>query len=146
MIVVGIDPGQSGAVAVLDGDNVAVHDMPLTDHVRRKRVDAVALFGLLGVRPDLVVVEEVHGRPGNGAAATFTFGMGLGAVLAVLELGGHPFQLVTPQRWKADVLAGTAKDKAAAVAWAQARFPRLGKLRHDRAEALCLAWWGRTKA
>jgi len=64
---------------------------------------------------------------------------------------GLPTQEVPPQTWKAVVLKGTDKSKEAAIGWASSRYP-LADLRrthlcrgpsHDRAEAICLAEWGR---
>lgn len=144
-MIVGIDPGLEGALAFLS-DSVRVVDMPLRPHIRRERVDGRQILNLLmETEPDLVVMEAVHGRPGNGAAASFTFGLGFGVLLGIIDAMGVPLVLVTPQKWKSDVLHGTKKDKAAAVAWAQSRFPDLGRLRHDQAEALCLAHWGKTQ-
>ncbi len=62
-----------------------------------------------------------------------------------------PHLAVTPQAWKKAVLAGTARDKAAAIAFATRRFPGVPLLATPRsrtphdgvADAVCLAEYAR---
>lgn len=151
--ILGIDPGISGALAVLEGEKVhVVTSLPTRRNTAGKtELDAHALYMMVGtLRPDLAVLEQVHAQPGNGASASFSFGRSLGKIKAVLEIIHCAYIEPTPQAWKKVVLAGTDKSKEAAIGWAQSRFPgvnlfvKLGdrKPSHDMAEALCIAYYG----
>jgi len=143
---VGIDPGKTGALAAFrDGEPVEWTPMPLAG----KEVDWHAVTAWLRDLGEvkLVALEKVHSMPKQGVSSTFKFGInygGLQAVLAALEI---PCQLVTPQAWKKRVLAGTEKDKAAAIAHCRRRWPSVSLLATERcrtphdgiADALCIA-------
>ena len=88
-LVLGIDPGHSGAFAVYDTDAQrisTIEDMPTwfqtVGKKKRPRIDALALadmfdtYEMMGV--DLIVLEAVGGRPAQSASAAFVFGYGLG--------------------------------------------------------------------
>ena len=101
-LILGVDPGKTGAVALvaLDGVLLDVIDMPgatgaaLGAHVR----DFLADHAPHRVR--VAWVEKVASRPGQGVASTFTFGAGWGAVLGALGALEVPVELVTPHAWK----------------------------------------------
>lgn len=163
MVIVGIDPGLDGGIAGIDekGSVLFIRVMPSKEWKRGKRdVDAAELGRMLdrtnGERfdegePNLVVVEKVGSMPKQGIVGAFTFGKGYGKVLGIVEYFGIPLEQPTPQRWKKVVLAGTAKDKEAAVAYVRNRFPNLNLFRtnkcrkphHGMADAVCLAEFGR---
>lgn len=150
-IYIGIDPGLSGGMATIkDGWLPTVVPMP----VAGGEIDARAVVEDMALLADcgrvIVVVEAVHSMPKQGVASTFKFGKGYGKILGALEAMQIQTELVTPQAWKAVVLAGTPKDKDAAVAWCRRAYPAvnliLPKCRtpHDgMADALCIAEWGR---
>lgn len=159
-VVVGIDPGLDGGVAALFLDGRALWAVPMPVLAgKRRELDAARLFDRLRpICPDLrgvrlvrlAVVERVASRPGQGVAGVFSFGRTVGRIEGVLAALGIPVEQPTPQRWKAEVLAGTAKDKAAAIAYAARRFPGINlvpegkRVAHDGiAEALALAEFGR---
>jgi hypothetical protein len=156
MIVVGIDPGLSGAVCVLgERGGPRVFSMPLRrlDNGRDEVDDAVLWHLLPPVhRVGAVVLEEVGGDPRFGGSRAFNFGKGFGQVLAVLRLNFGTVLLVRvrPQRWKKAILGpGPSWSKEMAVAHVQSVFPELGltpsgkrKPSHDWAEAVCLALYG----
>lgn len=158
--VVGVDPGLAGGIAALgiDGTTLAAGPMPIARLGKNRReIDAGALaefFGAMPWPPSLVVVERAFGMRGQGAGASFSFGLGFGKVLGAIETLGLPHQLVTPQAWKKSILAGTDKSKEAAVAYCRKRFPsvdlrptELSKVPSDGiADALCLAEWARRLA
>ncbi|MFG6139489.1 hypothetical protein [Halomonas sp. B23F22_10] len=147
-MIVGIDPGQTGGIAGIanTGECLAI-PMP----VMGKDIDGHEIAARLKVlRPDMVILEKVHAMPKQGVSSTFKFGMGFGLVIGVCEALSIPYRLVTPQAWKKVVLAGTAKDKDAAVAFVRRAYPSIdltpGRKRvpHDgMADAVCLAEYGR---
>jgi crossover junction endodeoxyribonuclease RuvC len=68
---------------------------------------------------------------------------------SVALMNSWPLEYVRPQAWKKKVLAGTSKDKEAAIAFVRARFPgaplTLPRCRtpHDgMADAVCIGYYG----
>lgn len=109
MLIVGIDPGLSGAIAWLsaDGHLIDVLDLPVVDvavggKTRRRMVPAILADMLLADqrKPDHVFVEDVGPTPRDGAVGAFTFGRGFGQIEGVLVGLGLPLTLVRPQAWK----------------------------------------------
>jgi crossover junction endodeoxyribonuclease RuvC len=149
--LIAIDPGFKGGIAYCEqirgGLVVSAIKMPMAG----KDIDISAIAGLVkDVRPNWAVVEKVGAMPGQGVVSMFRFGMGYGQILGCLAACGVPVELVTPQRWKGRILAGTKKDKDAAVAYCRRVFPSISLIParcrspHDGiADALCLLEYGR---
>ena len=146
MLILGIDPGLTGAAALLDSDGVPelVADLPVIRDGRLAWIDGGAmqstLLDALHGRPCRAVVERVSAMPRQGIASAFNFGVGLGSILATLQGLRLPIELVTPAQWKAAL--GLGKDKRASLDKARLLFPlaELHLAKHDgRAEALLLA-------
>ena len=86
--------------------------------------------------------------PKQGVSSSFCFGEGKGMWEGILAALNIPVELVSPQRWKKEIMADQGKDKSAARFKAMALFPSLADqlklVKHDgRAEALLLAEYGR---
>lgn len=155
MMVAGIDPGKTGALAILYGDNtVEFFDVPRV-MLRGKDVCAFAewqtnwhmALTLAGV--DKAVIEDVAARPSQGVSSMFKFGRTLGFAHAIV-LGIRPrpaVQFTTPAQWKGKLgllnsSKGASREKAVSL------FPsvesRLTRVKDDgRAEALLIAHYGR---
>jgi Holliday junction resolvasome RuvABC endonuclease subunit len=158
-VVIGVDPGFSGALAVLtlSGEVVLVAAMPVTKVAKGSELDTQTLIGLIdGVRKThpirLATIEKVHAMPKQGVTSVFTFGKAYGEILGVLKTLGVPVELVTPQRWQKEILHGTAgKSKEDSIAFARRRFPhtslkataRSTKDHDGISDALAIAEWGR---
>ncbi len=146
MTIIGIDPGLSGGVAFLNADARAV-PMPTAGG----EIDARALAVLLmEAMPSLVVAEKVGAMPKQGLSSTFKFGKGYGTIIGICAAYQIRLELVTPQRWKGEVLAGTARDKQAAIDYCTRAFPSVSLIpprcrvpQDGMADALCLAEYGR---
>lgn len=112
---IGIDPGCSGAIVILDHD-IPVDGMlmPVIKVGTNTRVNGAAVQSLLTKYPGTpVFLELVSAMPGQGGASMFTFGHAAGLVQGVVVGAGNPLTLVTPQKWKkAAGLLGTEKDAA----------------------------------
>ena len=123
-VVLGIDPGQTGAIAAFDGERIeAVIDMPTMTrlHGKGQQVDpytlATALIDLCAGREATAVLEAVSAMPGQGVTSTFHFGESVGVVLGVLGALQIPVRMVTPAKWKkAAGLLGRDKDAARTLA------------------------------
>lgn len=146
---IGIDPGHSGGVVLLSS---ALHEgFPLP--MGGKSIAGAQLASILRVWNDfvgidLVAVEDVHSRPGEGVNSPFTFGRGFGRIEGVLQCLGLSYQLVKPQAWKRVILKGTARDKKAAIDFVRGRYPTIDllpgqkRVPHDGiADAACIAAW-----
>ena len=113
-MICGIDPGASGALAILDnrGAYVAHMLMPSVKLGKSTRVNGAAVAAFLREHPvNHVYLERVAAMPGQGVASMFTFGHAAGLVEGVVTGMGLPMDSVTPQAWKrAAGLIGTDKD------------------------------------
>lgn len=147
MIIAGIDPGKSGGIATIDESGlISVTAMPIAG----KMYDGPRINEFIR-RVDLVVIEKVSARPGQGVTGMFNFGMGYGMLQGICLGAGIPYELVRPQEWKNLVLKGTPKDKDAAIAYCRHRFPSVSLLPTPKctkpsdgiADALCLMEYGR---
>lgn len=152
-LTIGIDPGLTGAIAVLaDGRLCDVWDMPTVGRGKaaRQTVNAAALAASLrdhlSAHPGAdvqAVVEDVAARPGQGVTSMFRFGYACGVVSGVLGALSIPVVPVSPRRWKrAYGLLGAHKDASRGRAvdlYPQAPLAR--KRDHGRAEAILLARW-----
>lgn len=153
--LVGIDPGLTGAVAILrDGRSYAVHDMPVVPKRNKKmEVSGAGLREILRELPvdkTVVFVELVtampsrQGQRGMGAASAFNFGKSAGVVRGVIEALGFRWYEITPAQWKrAAGLTGQEKDRARAVASGLFPTTNLRLKKHvAKAEALLIAHYG----
>lgn len=122
-MLLSIDPGASGAVALVDraGDLIEIHDLPTRQETingkRMTRIDPHRLADLFfalhlmhGI--DRVVIERVSARPGQGVSSTFAFGMAYGMALGAAGAVGVPILTITPSVWKRAL--GLTADKTAA--------------------------------
>lgn len=153
MRIIGIDPGLTGAVAVLadDGTLVALHDTPtLILRVARGTRQEYDLPGMVALLQPYAgagthaILEESQAMPRQGVRSMFTIGLGFGVWLGLLTALHIPYTRVRPADWKR-ALGLLGKDKEVARLRAQQLFPSADlrlKQHHGRAEALLLAWYG----
>jgi hypothetical protein len=146
MIIVGIDIGVSGAIAVLsDGALVEVHDMPILRDGPKNRASVNAPL-IANSHADKVLIEWVGVRPGEGAVGAFAFGRARGVCEGVCAGLAVPVQFITSPQWKRIHGIPPGKDgaKDAARSKAIARWPALADQfkrvkDHGRAEAALIA-------
>ncbi|PPT26861.1 crossover junction endodeoxyribonuclease RuvC [Xanthomonas arboricola] len=116
--VIGIDPGCSGAVVVLQSAAqplpVEWIRMPTLKVGQSTRVDAAAVARFLqDFDGSHVFIEQVHAMPKQGVSSVYTFGHAAGVVEGVVAAMMLPVTLVTPQTWKKRAgLIGSEKDAA----------------------------------
>ena len=122
MLKIGIDPGLSGAIVIMDGHTpVAWHRMPTMKTGSANRVNAPALAAI--IRPSIygeelkAYVELVGSMPGQGVASMFSFGHSAGVIQGVLGAFEISVVMVTPQSWKKRAgLVGKDKDASRTLA------------------------------
>lgn len=151
MRILGVDPGGSGALALLTPEELRISDMPVFLVKRGKsskaELDVPALAALMqDWRPDVAYFEQVGGIPGQSAPAAFNFGRIAGACEAIVKASGARFVFVPPAVWKRAMHVRGDKDEARALATNifpanAADFRR--KKDDGRAEAALLAEYGR---
>lgn len=97
MRFVGIDPGASGGIAVLDGHGDVVKVVQASDE--RELCD---LLREATQPPCRVVLEKVSGYIGDPhpGSAMFVFGRNVGVTVGCLLTLGVAFEEVEPQRWQ----------------------------------------------
>ena len=119
MIVAGIDPGLSGAIAIFNvtAGELVIHDMPTVSVLRGKKakreVDAASLAGIFRHTTfDAVMLERVGAMPGQGVTSMFSMGRSLGVIEGVLAGCLAPYTMVTPQTWQKSGSKREGKDGA----------------------------------
>jgi crossover junction endodeoxyribonuclease RuvC len=151
VIVLGLDPGVTGAFAML-GDTALVGDLPVfaAQHGRsakvRAELDLHSFRGLLaGYEIEHAFIERVAARPGQGTVSMFRFGEAAGAIYGLVVGFGLPVTFITPQRWQKHHGIGASPDAARqrAVQLYPVIAPQLARKRDQhRADALLLAVYG----
>ncbi|MCB1052966.1 MAG: hypothetical protein KDC71_20355 [Acidobacteria bacterium] len=142
MLILGCDPGATGALCLLNtsGQVVGIEDWE-GPHSASAWLSSFPSESILGA------VERVSAMPGQGVSSTFRFGFETGALTGVLACLGIPFELVTPQAWQKGVFAHTdGQNKTRSIQAAKRLIPssepylRLKK-HHGRADACLIAYW-----
>lgn len=139
-LYIGIDPGVSGGIAVVDecGEVIGAWPMPSTE------ADVLAVFRECGADGDTLraVLEWVRSSPQMGVVSAFTFGKGYGVLRMALTAAKIPFDEVTPGKWQQAMQCRSKGDKNITKRRAQELFPSQ-KITHAVADALLLAEYGR---
>ena len=108
MIIVGIDPGLSGAIAILENNKVVkLFDMPVMAEGKKnkKQLNSAQLVNIIkdnigSAEHIAVVVEQVNAMPGQGVTSMFNFGQTFGAIKGVCAALKLPIFFVRPSKWK----------------------------------------------
>lgn len=117
MVILGIDPGASGALVFLDTNTqrLTAHDMPVVEVKRgtgiKRHVSAQLVAELFAeLQPDAAYLEQVGAMPGQGVSSMFAFGRAAGVVEGVVAALGVPLTLITPQTWQKAMAVRGGKD------------------------------------
>jgi len=110
MLIIGIDPGISGAICFFENGEVKdVLDMPtMAEGKKNKRqINGRQIFNEISSRInnyDLkkinVVVEQVSAMPGQGVTSMFNFGQSFGIIKGICSAMQLPIFFVRPAKWK----------------------------------------------
>lgn len=158
-MILGIDIGNKGAIALIDGDKIVdIIDMPIyakSIYINKGGkpaliVDSVKLFEYLTSKSkvDFAVVEEPI-TPFNKAPQSIVSvsksAIGYGIVRACLEITGIEFHNIKPAKWKK--VLGVSANKQSSIDACHNIFDNshdfVNKMKHDgRAEACLIAWYG----
>jgi len=148
MLTIGIDPGLSGAIAILEHGNYhSIHDMPVVlkgSGSVKNEVDAAGLASILLDFDDarMCVIERVNAMPKQGSSSTFSLGDSFGCARAVVASLGIGLTYVSPVTWKKHFKLPSDKEASRALAIRLYPSAPLNLKKHvDRAEALLMALW-----
>jgi hypothetical protein len=167
VVWIGIDPGLSGALAVLPDGPIEFFDTPITTvksgKKMRNQMNASAIRLILesiifryGGNVS-AVIEKVSAMPSThegdrgasmGATSAFNYGKGVGIWIGLLAGCQIPYEEVHPATWKALLMRDMGKGKDAGIVKATQLFPSVAKdltrkKDHGRADALLLAYYGK---
>lgn len=156
-LILGVDPGLSGALALYDvrGQAVAeIIDMPTIEAGTgsKRVVDEAALAVWVDSHAKRIkhaFVEKVGAMPGQGVTSMFSFGCSYGILRGIIAANMIPMTFVTPQKWKKALGVPAAKDGARARAsqLLPASAGRWARGKDDgRAEAALIALYGANHA
>jgi Holliday junction resolvasome RuvABC endonuclease subunit len=106
MRALGVDPGLSGAIAIVETVNgvsmlLDVIDMPSTGTGTKARVDVIAAAKWIAEHaPSVAYVERSQAYLAQGTSSIFSYGRATGAIETVIALCRIPFVLVEAGVWK----------------------------------------------
>ena len=93
MIIIGIDPGASGAVSIWDKGISKIYKCP-------KTVEEMAeIIIKTNNKKAHAYIEKVHAFPHDGRSSVFKFGQNFGQWIGILAACKVNTELVTPQKW-----------------------------------------------
>ena len=110
MLIIGIDPGISGAICFFEnGEIIDVINMPTmaVGNKNKKQINGSQIFNEITSRiqdykpEDInVVVEQVSAMPGQGVTSMFNFGQSFGVIKGICAAMQLPIYFVRPSKWK----------------------------------------------
>ena len=110
MLIIGIDPGISGAICFFENGKILdVVEMPtMTEGKKNKRqVNGSQIYNEIikrVVKTDdqniRIVIEQVSAMPGQGVTSMFNFGQSFGILKGICSAMQLPMYFVRPAKWK----------------------------------------------
>lgn len=147
-MIVGVDPGFSGAVALLDDSQQIMFavDMPVLGEGKKKQLDELEIRELLR-EPGIshVYIEKSQTMPGQGISSSGRYMCSYGIVRGICVGLGLPYTLVHPKTWKKDMMRDMGKEKEASVIRVKQLYPDIKMPRkkdHGPCDAILIARYG----
>ena len=108
MIIIGIDPGISGAISIIENKKILeVYDTPtmIEGKKNKKQINGAQVTNIIkerikGEKEVIVVVEHVNAMPGQGVTSMFNFGQSFGVIKGICAPLNLPIYFVRPTKWK----------------------------------------------
>lgn len=149
MIVLGIDPGLSGGLALIESGArpclLACRDVPTAGEKAKRRVLVPAVLSFIGNKvPDHAFIERAQAMPEQGSSSGFIYGRAVGALEACIAGMQIPWTVIEAVAWKKSnglIKRGKEDSRQRAIMLFGDEFFPL-KLHHNRAEAALIAWHG----
>jgi crossover junction endodeoxyribonuclease RuvC len=165
MIVLGVDPGLSGGLALVRRNDVgaytlmAVIAVPTTGDKAKRRVDVARVLDFIrapGRTPDHAFIERAQAMPKQGSSSGFVYGRAVGTLEACVQGSLIPMTIVESSAWKkahglikpsgsdskdwAKIVKENSRQRAIMLFPDARGFELKGD--HNRAEAALIAWYG----
>ena len=121
MKIIGVDPGLSGAIVILENNKVLkLFEMPVMAEGKKNKRQLNSARLVNNFRENssnneevAVVVEQVNAMPGQGVTSMFNFGQSFGAIKGVCAALNLPIFFVRPSKWKKHFeLINSSKDSS----------------------------------
>ena len=108
MRIIGIDPGLSGGIAILDDLKIFdIYDMPIMSEGKKNKnqLNSAQLVNIIkkNIIPSgdtFLIVEQVSAMPGQGVTSMFNFGQSFGSIKGICAALNLPIFFVRPAKWK----------------------------------------------
>ena len=110
MLIIGIDPGISGAICFFkNGEVKEILDIPnMADGKKNKRqINGPQIYNEISKRiinipknEVVVVIEQVSAMPGQGVTSMFNFGQSFGVLKGICSAMQLSMHFVRPAKWK----------------------------------------------
>lgn len=166
MRALGIDPGLSGGIALVEGDHVRgsrlifATDVPTTGVGSKRRVDVARVLALVQKDPpDFALIERAQAMPDQGSSSGFNYGRAVGYLEACILGMQIPLDIIESRAWKTahglfgikdregktppqNVIKEASRQRAMQLWPSEAMrfFPNIGH--HNRAESALIAAYG----
>lgn len=153
-LILGIDPGLDGALALVDLDTGALVDVIDVPTLKLKNGRTLNEYQLAALVDDWARsiadawIEKAWPRPGEAATLAFAFGKNYGQLMGTVTANMVPLHEVGPALWKRTMGVTSDKDEARAAAskaWPTEAIRWPLKKHHGRAEAALIAAYGRRR-
>ena len=156
MIVLGVDPGIHGGLAIVSIINEAaepfltdVCDIPVAGVAAKERVDAIELRNWVEAhKPQHAFIERAQAMPKQGISSAYKYGRSVGCIEGVIAACEIPLTIIEPSAWKKfSGLRGSDKElsrQRALQLFPDAHGFIARKKDHGRAEAALIALYGCT--
>lgn len=149
MKICGIDPGKKGGLAIIeDGNMIERLVTPLNEE---DNIDWEILADFISKHnPNVVYVELVGARPGQGVCSMFSFGKSYGGLFGVCGALKIKVKTVIPRTWQKKLLGDGTHEKEDTIKFVQEKFPlvsllatKRSKVCHDGiSDAIGIAYYG----
>jgi crossover junction endodeoxyribonuclease RuvC len=151
MRIIGIDPGLSGGIAILDDLKIFdIYDMPIMSEGKKNKnqLNSAQLVNI--IKKNLIpsgdtflIVEQVSAMPGQGVTSMFNFGQTFGSIKGICAALNLPIFFVRPAKWKKHFdLINSSKDasRTKVIEMYPSISPRLSKKKDvNKADAILIA-------
>lgn len=156
--IIGIDPGFSGAIAVINGETkeiLALLDMLIIKVGKGKKkknhLDEIGIRDILKNNADHVFIEKCQAMPASvkgvrqGIASTANYMTGYGIIRGICVGLGIPYTLIHPKTWKKAMMPDMGRDKGASIIRVKQLYPSIDlprKKDHGKADSILIARYG----
>ena len=110
MLIIGIDPGISGAICFFEeGEVKEILEMPVMAEGKKnkRQINASQTYNEISKRINklpkkdiIVVIEQVSAMPGQGVTSMFNFGQSFGVLKGICSAMQLSMHFVRPAKWK----------------------------------------------